>query len=242
MTAPAVLVCTTAFAGKIDMEHHSSYLALEQWALERGVRLGEYIYADSNIDRARNACLGLFMKQTDFTHFLFVDADISFPPEAVERLLYLDRDIGGVAYRRRGGTGHVVEFEGEAVNGRIEVKTSEGFAVAKYIGTGFMMVKRDAFTKMIAAYPEREYVNDDPTIPLKETWDLFSTFVLNRRLLSEDYGFCHLAKAIGLEIWVDLQTSLAHKTSDTLKGSFMETAQKIAPKKVVDVKLIEPYI
>ena len=55
MTAPAVLVCTTAFAGKIDMEHHSSYLALEQWALERGVRLGEYIYADSNIDRARNA-------------------------------------------------------------------------------------------------------------------------------------------------------------------------------------------
>ncbi len=224
-----LFVATPAFAGLMGIENHSSYIQLEMACHELKVGLCNFLYADSLISRARNACLASFMTMPEFSHFLFIDADISYEPEAVFRLFYLDKDVMGTAYRRRGGVGHVIEFDAPVTSGRQNIPTYEGFAKAKYIGTGFMMIKRATVEKMIAAYPDRLYLNDDPNVKLKEIYDLFPPIVVNKRLLSEDYGFCHLAAEAGCEVWCDLQTPLTHKCSQSLTGSFMSMAASGTP-------------
>ena len=48
---------------------------------------------ESLITRARNELVRMFLKNTDCTHLMFIDADMYFEADAVSRLLDADRDI-----------------------------------------------------------------------------------------------------------------------------------------------------
>ena len=47
---------------------------------------------ESLVTRARNTLVQLFMDE-EYTHLLFIDADLSFNPESVFRMLDLDEDV-----------------------------------------------------------------------------------------------------------------------------------------------------
>ena len=47
---------------------------------------------ESLITRARNTLVQLFM-DGDYTHLLFIDADLAFDPKAVLRMLEFDKDL-----------------------------------------------------------------------------------------------------------------------------------------------------
>jgi hypothetical protein len=53
---------------------------------------------DALISRARSTLLAAFLDNPSATHLLFVDADISFEPQQVERLLRFDKDFTGALY------------------------------------------------------------------------------------------------------------------------------------------------
>ena len=61
--------------------------------------------------------------------------------------------------------------------------------------TGFMCIKRQVFDRLIAAYPELQYVPDWPKGTYPEGGVHYRFFDVmvdpeSRRYLSEDYGFC----------------------------------------------------
>ena len=53
---------------------------------------------DALISRARSTLVAAFLDNLEATHLLFVDADISFEPQRVERLLKFNRDFTGALY------------------------------------------------------------------------------------------------------------------------------------------------
>lgn len=62
-----------------------------------GVSLSMVGY-DALISRARSTLVAGFLDNPATTHLLFVDADISFEPQQVERLLKFDKDFCGGLY------------------------------------------------------------------------------------------------------------------------------------------------
>jgi hypothetical protein len=54
--------------------------------------------SDALISRARSTLVAAFLDNPAATHLLFVDADISFEPQQVERMLRFDKDFTGALY------------------------------------------------------------------------------------------------------------------------------------------------
>jgi hypothetical protein len=70
------------------------------------------------------------------------------------------------------------------------------FATGVYCGTGFMLMKRDVITRMIAAYPETAYTSDHVYVAddtQRGTFHALFDCLIDpdtREYLSEDFGFC----------------------------------------------------
>ena len=111
------------------------------------------------VTQARNNCVAYFLN-SECTHFLFIDADIGFEPEAIYRLIEKDVPLCLTPYPVKGyGKDHQLQFIvhfPDKDNVRID---KGGFTEITAGPTGFMMIKREVFEKLAKEYPERNTVN-----------------------------------------------------------------------------------
>lgn len=100
---------------------------------------------------------------------------------------------------------------------------ADGFMRMEEAPTGFMVIKRSVFERLIASYPELNYVPDSVGIPDQgRHYRFFDVMVdpVSRRYLSEDYGFCRLWSGLGESIYIDANSNLSHQGSKLYKGDF----------------------
>lgn len=164
-----------------------------------------------NVGMGRNNLTWQFL-QTDCTHLLFIDSDIIFEPDQVERLTSHDVSVVGGLYPLKG--------EGELQlcgNGFPDCETvvePNGLQQVRYIGTGFMLVDRKVIEATIAADREEiEYQKDEA--PHRTQWDVWrfgvrKTADERRRFLTEDWYFCQRAGELGFNVWADTKVCLRH--------------------------------
>jgi len=98
----------------------------------------------------------------------------------------------------------------------------DGFGEISEAPTGFMCIKRHVFDKMRAAYPERQCApdrGDDPSIH-GLYWTFFEDLIepKTRRLLTEDYAFCHLWRKIGGKVFIDIDSKFSHQGQHVWQG------------------------
>lgn len=143
-----------------------------------------FLFNESLITRARNYCVDEFMR-SDYTHLMFIDADIGFNPHDVLALAAIadpesDKDIVCGPYpkkviswekiKRAVDKGfadenpqrlenYVGDYVFNPADGSSEIALDEPVEVLEG-GTGFMMIQRKAFEKYEAAYPEFKYLPD----------------------------------------------------------------------------------
>ena len=177
------------------------------------------------VTQARNNCVAAFLK-SDCSHFLFVDSDIGFEPEAIYRLLEKDVPLCLTPYAVKGyGVNHslqfIVHFE-DMENVKIG---TDGFVKITAGPTGFMMIKREVFEKLAIKYPEKATVNKqlvgNKVEIMKEGWYTFFETVQDPEhgYLGEDIAFCKLWVNMGGEIHADARTALTHFGSHAFTGS-----------------------
>jgi hypothetical protein len=190
---------------------------------------------DALISRARSTLLAAFLDDPSATHLLFVDADISFEPQQVERLLRFDKDFVGALYPLKSIDWNLIPQRcverGEGVQQAAlsyvgtfspapELKREGDFATAIYVGGGFQLIRRSALERMIAAYPETRFshVHNLPKTgfrdltPSSNLYALFDCIIdpETGAYLSEDYSFCLRWRRIGGDIWIDVASKLTH--------------------------------
>lgn len=160
---------------------------------------------DSLVSRARNSLTAMFLK-TDCTHLLFIDSDLIFSSEHIKTLLDCDEQvIGGMYPKKKQGK---IEW---VCNGFADQPKPDetGKQEVRYIGTGFLMVKREVFEKMIAAYGDT--IAFHPDHATDETWhDLWPVGVYNKRHLSEDWFFCQRWLDLGGKVYGHTRVILKH--------------------------------
>lgn len=208
---------------------------------------------DSLISRSRNILAAKFLADKDATHLLFIDADIGYDCRDILRLLVAskDKEIVTAAYPLKKINWDQVKIEvgrgtpaSELANSSVEfvnnfrqdtngkVKVVGGMLEVLDAGTGFMLIKREAFLKLVDAYPELKYEDDTGGVTEEEkkwTYAFFNSYIdeKDKRFLSEDYGFCRYWQKIGGQVWVDPNIKLTHVGRMKYSGVLGETLGKI---------------
>ncbi|HJT23891.1 MAG TPA: hypothetical protein VJ873_04905 [bacterium] len=247
-----LIVGTPCYGGQVTSLYTTSLMRLQAACAQRGdIDMGvNLLWGDALITRCRQNLVTQFLENSLATHLIFIDADISFDPTQVFRLLDFGVDIAAGVYPAKridwaklealakagmtnlesAALSYVLEFENPQ-----KIETRNGFAKVRYAGTGFMMVRREALLKMIEHYPELRYSNEhqaqDPWKGSKWRSALFNCILdsATGTYLSEDFSFCKRWMDMGGEIWVDLQSRLGHTGTMTFNGN--AATQFIAPSK-----------
>ena len=180
-------VATPCYGGQLNEPYFRSVIKLMTFFNHHQIPLAFGTIAnESLVTRARNVLLAYFLN-SDYTHLLFIDADIEFQTEDVLKLYAHDKDVVVGAYPKKGvawdkiksnladssnkdkvftdreiaamGSDYAINFK--FVNKELkQIAVENGLIKLHDAGTGFMMIRRDAILKMIKAYPEFKYNND----------------------------------------------------------------------------------
>ena len=223
-----LMVSTPCYGGLCLQHYAESMMKLQRLcAVNRIQMMLDTTENESLVHRARNVAVGRFYQKTDCTHFMFIDADIHFDPEAVIRLLKSGHEVSCAAYPKKTimwNQAHEAIKAGDTRDPNKIVSSLvmnfkypntpiiDGFAEVLDGPTGFMLIKREVFTRMFEAYPELNCQNDHQNRDFETYCAVFDCMIdpVNRRYLSEDYAFCRRWQQMGGKIFADVTTVLGH--------------------------------
>lgn len=238
-----VFFATPCYGGLVTDQFFLSMFKLSQALIQNGINFRiTTLRNESLIPRARNILTAMFMDDPSATHLMFIDADIEFEPDAVLRMLAMNKNVVAAAYPKKtvdwSGVSRAVErkeqdpapFGAEyAINLKFvdretkRVHSQDGAVEVLDASTGFFMIKKEVIKTMFEAYPDLHYRNDSSIDPRfnKYCYSLFDTIhdPRDNRYLSEDYTFCRRWQALGGKIWVDPNTKLNHVGAFTFQGN-----------------------
>lgn len=169
---------------------------------------------DSLVSRSRNVLTHEFLK-TDCTHLLFVDSDLVFNPGHIIQLISRDKDvIGGFYPKKQQGE---LEWVYNKMTGASPLLDDSRLKEVRYMGTGFLLIKRIVFEKMTERYGEQIWylTEPHPERPQEKQYDFWSVGPYtypdgSRRFLSEDWFFCERWREMGGQVWGDGLVVLQH--------------------------------
>ncbi|HTS67355.1 MAG TPA: hypothetical protein VMO17_00105 [Terriglobia bacterium] len=218
-----ILVAIPCYGQVMKTPFVISLMQLTQRLAQHKINFGILIFGDSLIPRARNNFASVILHDPQYSHMLFLDCDIEFPPDAILHMLDMEKDIIGTAYTRKNINWSNIAEAAKAgmepqglpeVGGNL-VAVSTGNTPVEYgeplkvthAGTGLMLIRRTVFERMRDAYPELKYElgdNEPGKAERKVAWDFFACMIDPDAhiLLSEDSAFCRRASAVGIETWL----------------------------------------
>lgn len=208
-----IFVGTPCYDDSVKLPFHRSMLAMTDEAHHKQWKLSS-VAAKGFTSQSRNLHAALALADKTVTHFLTTDADMGWPKGTLSRLMAFDKDIIGCTYPMRQLSDKPI-FIGSIKEGADVIN---GFCKARYVGCGFMLVKRAALEKIAATLP----VIVDEAYPVVK-YDFFPSGVVEGNTITDDVGFClKRATPAGLDIWADIRSRLSHTGSVTFDRGSLE--------------------
>ena len=214
------------------MSYHTTkgLLQLQRMGIDADI---QFLGNESLVTRARNRLTHRFLK-SDATHLMFIDADIGFEAKDILKLVETDKPIIAGAYPKKEINWHSIK---ETIKKNPNVSDQElKFASGNYvfnpmgdnftldepvevdgIGTGFMLIQRNVFTKLKeTGLVTISYCPYEKCQTL-QYWICGSD--CKGIELSEDYYFSHQCRKIGISTYLLPSIVLKHIGTYTFEGS-----------------------
>lgn len=139
---------------------------------------------------------------------VFIDHDVSFPPQALLALVQAEGDVVAGTYRFKKDDeeymGEPFRDEDGDIRGR-----DDGAIIANRIPAGFLKITRQGVAKFMRAYPQLCYGD-----PINPSVDLFNHGAHEGVWYGEDYAFSRNWIAAGETIWLLPDLDLTHHSAD----------------------------
>ena len=158
---------------------------------------------------ARNYLAAEFVSDPSYTHLLWIDADMSWRPEDVLRLLQHDLDFVSGACPEKKVEPSLAFITLPNVTADPQTRLLEVDAC----GAAFLLTTRTVYLKMIEHYPERRLgkpENGYAPYSRVPVWNFFPLTQTDGAFASEDVGFCDAWRALGGRVYVDLGVQITH--------------------------------
>lgn len=212
---PSVMVCVPAYGQSVTAQTMESLFTLAQFLTINQVRNQLSWFSAADIVEVRNLFLTVWYDaHPQFSHLLFIDADMGFPPELIRDMLKFNKPLTGAFYARRQMPASVV---GATLNADHTIKdVKQGFLPANYVGAGIMLIQRSMIKQMLEKKPE--LIDALPSVlanatpfPIKRLIRAFDTILEDDRRLSEDVSFCYRwREECGGEVWANVDHKISH--------------------------------
>jgi len=188
------MIATPMYGGLCTSNYVSSLLDNVFDLLKNQVQISWFFLSnEALIQRARNHAVDVFLRDTEASHLMFIDADIDFPKDSIQKLLALDKEVAVGLYPKK-TLGQKLVVNGLVGN------------TCKHAGTGFMLISRQVFEKLAPHLPKVRDSDYSATYTQYFTCETDSTGLY----LSEDWWFCDKCRENNIEINVDLSIELKH--------------------------------
>lgn len=159
------------------------------------------------ISQARNVMLRKALDAKADT-IIFLDHDLSFPPDALLKLAQTKGDVVAGTYRfKKDEEEYMGTIRGD-LNNR-PILREDGCINAEWVPAGFLKVTDNAINRFIEAYPHLCYGNRyAPHV------DLFNHGAHKNTWYGEDYAFSRNWNDLGGKIWLIPDIDITHHTPD----------------------------
>ena len=201
----SLFITAPCFGNLVTVDFMQSMINVQSWAATNNIPLRFYWLGNNAIiTEARNKCVAEFLNDNaNYSHLLFVDADVAFGVETLEKLLKADKDVAVAPYPNKSidwawqefrmtqdpeadystaGLTYNVVFEDSKSGGDESagnwgtnnlLPDKEGFLRVKRAPTGMMLINREVFSSLITA-PYPQRVK--PYLDVHKTKNLFGFF------------------------------------------------------------------
>lgn len=215
----SIMVLTPSYGGQIYVGYLSSIIKLERLCKEKNIIIDyEFCYNESLIPRARNTLVDKFMNSSNYTHLLFLDADIQFEPEDIIKMLEYNKPLVGGVYPKKNinwdkitnliNNNNEKKLTYEEIQSIIKdavvillddttINLQEEFIETRYTGTGILLIQRNVLEKMKESFPNDIYAAENT-----KYFRYFDTELKNGIYLSEDYWFCDRWRQLGGKVYI----------------------------------------
>lgn len=161
----------------------------------------------SQIDHARNV-LATTALDEGFEETMWIDADIAFRPEAVDRLRSHGLPLTSAVYPQKGK--RILASRLLPGTKKLRFGRRGGLVEIQYAATGFLHVRREVYRNLERQLqlPRCNQRFGEATIPFFQP--LIVPNAEGHWYLAEDYAFCERARRCGYQIWADTTIRLRH--------------------------------
>jgi hypothetical protein len=145
----------------------------------------------SYVTSARNT-LAINALNAKATHVMFVDSDMTFPANVIDRLLSWGKEIVGATYVKRSPDHEVVCRNSFLVAG--DLQSGKELVEMLAMPTGMLLIEAGVFSKLKKPWFRMDYVEECEQHP-------------DGLEIGEDVYFCREARKVGVRAWCDVPLS-----------------------------------
>ena len=205
-----LFIATPAYGCQLHIDYFNSMIALKTGAIEKGINVDFGLLGNQSlVPKARNTLISHFYHSKQYTHIIFIDADMGIPSFCIPKLLSRNVDVIGVPVPLKGYNpdGSPVLNIGEI----LELK--DGLAETTRVGTAVLMLSRKAVDSAIevsSKYFSDSYYSRGSEVS-ENQFDVFRIGATkDENYLSEDYFMCSKLRELGYKIYIDLTIPVKH--------------------------------
>lgn len=238
-----LFVAVPAHSRSIAGETAESLIYAQSMMIERGGSFQWHWESGATISVVRNVLVARFL-QTNADLLLMLDADQAVWPGMLQRMIDFDQPVVGCIYPKRMLDWSKADLSAAADIGQLLYQASEfvgwleadengqalvanGFAKATHVGTGILLIRRQAFSVLMNRFPElqgRGFTRAAyPELDGTGRWGFFNMLEDEEGVqISEDLSFCRRWRETGGDIWAEVGSSTIHVGPHTFAGNYLD--------------------
>jgi len=259
---PLIFVATPVHS-EVSIHFFKACLEFQKECMARKIPVMFQVMKSSLVTQGRQLCVSAFLN-SKATHLLFVDSDISFNFKMIERMLNFNKSVCAVPYPIKSMDGDKIRKrieEGSKLNPTLlgnqytmsvddpkNVKVEEGFIEVERAPAGCMLIKREAFERLIEEYPEftiKQHTLIDGKLSYRENmYNFFDSYwdPKEKTYTGEDFYFCKLCKHAGIRMYALIDEYIGHHGEYSYIGRLLDEFTENKDVKQIDGKTINSDI
>lgn len=205
-----ILIGTPAYAGQLHVNYLNSILSFTtQKEFQFSVMT---LNNESLIPRGRNTIMTYFYNMKQYTHLLYLDADIYIHCNDIIKLLKRNKDVIGapVALKGYNDKGEKVYNVGKLIN-----QEKPNLYEIEKIGTAVLLISRKAVGALIQDRIDNKdfyYGNKNTRVLIdnnvsagndNKIYDVFKIGVVDNEYQSEDFYLCNKLRELNFKVYTD---------------------------------------
>ena len=260
---PYRIFVATPVHSDVSIHYFKSCLEFQKECFVRKIAVMFQVMKSSLVTQGRQLCVSGFM-ESNCTHLLFIDSDISFNFKMIERMINYNKDICLVPYPIKGLDFDKIKKrikEGCDIDPRVlgnqytmsvpdpsSVRVENGFIEVERGPAGCMLIKREVIEALIKEYPEftinQHTLIDGKLVTRKHMYNFFDTYWNkdDKTYTGEDFYFCKLCKHAGIKMYALVDEYISHHGEFSYTGRLLDEFKRTETSAEIDGKTINSDI